>query len=159
MRSHSFMASTGKKKWVHKILTNFVNGCRWFWERVVWLCWTSIWMNHESWIKSFLNIFASQMLYCFLETCLICNPTMKRHEVQKNIMRFGSSSVCLCSYHHCFYTWGIWILRAYYLSILISLLKLFINWNSFHTRLNSHNKAWSYKKKKLKKIKSYNKSL
>ena len=27
------------------------------------------------------------------------------------------------------------------------------NWDSLHARLNSHNKAWSYKKKKHKKIK------
>ena len=32
-------------------------------------------------------------------------------------------------------------------------------WNSLHTSLNSHYKAWSYKKKKYKKIKAYWKSL
>ena len=46
-----------------------------------------------------LNFFASQLFYCFLETCLICSPAMKRHEVRKNFMRFGSSSVLLFSYH------------------------------------------------------------
>ena len=30
----------------------------------------------------------------------------------------------------------------------------FVNWNSLHARLNSHYKAWSYKKKKYKKIKA-----
>ena len=29
------------------------------------------------------------------------------------------------------------------------------NWDSLHTRLNSHYEAWSYKKKKHKKIKAY----
>ena len=29
---------------------------------------------------------------------------------------------------------------------------LFFNWDSLHARLNSHFKAWSYKKKKHKKI-------
>ena len=32
-------------------------------------------------------------------------------------------------------------------------------WDSLHARLNSHCKAWSYKKKKHKKIKAYRKSL
>ena len=33
------------------------------------------------------------------------------------------------------------------------------SWDSLHARLNSHYKAWSYKKKKHKKIKAYRKSL
>ena len=41
-----------------------------------------------------------------------------------------------------------------------SLKKIFfLNWDSFHARLNSHCKAWSYEKKKHKKIKAYTKSL
>ena len=35
----------------------------------------------------------------------------------------------------------------------------FFNWDSFHARLNSHYKTWSYKKKKHKKIKTYRKSV
>ena len=35
----------------------------------------------------------------------------------------------------------------------------FFNWDSLHARLNSHYKAWRYKKKKHKKIKAYRKSL
>ena len=34
----------------------------------------------------------------------------------------------------------------------------FVNWDSFHARLNSHYESWSYKKKNHKKIKAYNKS-
>ena len=37
--------------------------------------------------------------------------------------------------------------------------QFFFNWDSLHARLNSHYKAWSYKKKKHKKIKAYRKSL
>ena len=33
------------------------------------------------------------------------------------------------------------------------------NWDSFHARLNSHYKAWSYRKKKHKKIKAWRKSV
>ena len=33
------------------------------------------------------------------------------------------------------------------------------NWDSLHARLNSHHEAWSYKKKKNKKIKAYKKSV
>ena len=33
-------------------------------------------------------------------------------------------------------------------------IPFFVNWNSLHARLNSHYKAWSYKKKKYKKIKA-----
>ena len=35
----------------------------------------------------------------------------------------------------------------------------FFYWNSFHARLNSHYKAWSYKKKKHKKTKAHRKSV
>ena len=35
----------------------------------------------------------------------------------------------------------------------------FFNWDSLHARLNSHYKAWSYKKKKRKNIKAYRKYL
>ena len=35
----------------------------------------------------------------------------------------------------------------------------FFNWDSLYARLNSHCKAWSYKKKMHKKIKAYRKSL
>ena len=36
-------------------------------------------------------------------------------------------------------------------------MKFFFNWDSLHARLNSHYEAWSYKKKKHKKIKTYRK--
>ena len=36
---------------------------------------------------------------------------------------------------------------------------LSFNWDLLHAKLNSHYKAWSYKKKKHKKIKAYKKSL
>ena len=35
----------------------------------------------------------------------------------------------------------------------------FLNWDSLHARLNNHYKAWSYKKNKRKKIKTYRKSV
>ena len=35
----------------------------------------------------------------------------------------------------------------------------FFNWYSLHTRLNSHYEAWSYKKRKHKKVKAYRKSI
>ena len=35
----------------------------------------------------------------------------------------------------------------------------FLNWDSLYARLNSHCEAWSYKKKKHKKIKAYRKSV
>ena len=35
----------------------------------------------------------------------------------------------------------------------------FFNWYSLHARLSSHYKAWSYKKRKHKKIKAYRKSI
>ena len=36
---------------------------------------------------------------------------------------------------------------------------IFFNWDSLHARLNIHYKAWSYKKKKHKKITAYRKSI
>ena len=41
----------------------------------------------------------------------------------------------------------------------IKIFLFFFNWDSLHARLNSHYKAWSYKKKKHKKIKAYRKSV
>ena len=35
----------------------------------------------------------------------------------------------------------------------------FFNWDSPHARLNSHYKAWSYKKESTKKITGYRKSV
>ena len=47
------------------------------------------------------------------------------------------------------------------LSLSLSLCNnlLFFNWNPLHPRLNSHCEAWSYKKKKHKKITAYRKSV
>ena len=39
------------------------------------------------------------------------------------------------------------------------LIPFFIDWDSLHASLNSHNEAWSYKKKKHKKITAYRKSV
>ena len=45
-------------------------------------------------------------------------------------------------------------------SLKVALMKLiFFNWDSLHARRNSYCKAWSFKKKKHKKIKAYNKYL
>ena len=38
-------------------------------------------------------------------------------------------------------------------------LFIFLTWESLHTRLNSHYRVWSYKKKEHKMIKAYRKSL
>ena len=35
----------------------------------------------------------------------------------------------------------------------------FFNWYSLQARLNSHYEAWSYKKRKHKKVKAYRKSI
>ena len=35
----------------------------------------------------------------------------------------------------------------------------FFNWYSLHARLNSHYEAWSYKRRKHKKVKAYRKSI
>ena len=41
----------------------------------------------------------------------------------------------------------------------VSVFLYFFNWDSLHVRLNSHCKAWSYRKKKHKNIKAYRKIL
>ena len=51
------------------------------------------------------------------------------------------------------------IIINFLISPLVSGLFFFLNWDSLYARLNSHYKAWSYKKKKGKKIKAYRKSL
>ena len=38
-------------------------------------------------------------------------------------------------------------------------LRFFFNWYSLHARLSSHYEAWSYKKRKHKKVKAYRKSI
>ena len=40
-----------------------------------------------------------------------------------------------------------------------SVTEVFFNWDSLHAKLDSHYEAWSYKKKKRKKIKAYRKSV
>ena len=39
------------------------------------------------------------------------------------------------------------------------LYDFFFNWYSLNARLNSHYEAWSYKKRKHKKVKAYRKSI
>ena len=55
------------------------------------------------------------------------------------------------------------ILKYYgtYMTHLEEIANLFFlfNWDSLNARLNSHCRAWSYKKKKHKKIKAYRKSV
>ena len=41
----------------------------------------------------------------------------------------------------------------------IIFFSFFFNWDSPHASLNSHYEAWSYKKKKTKKITGYGKSV
>ena len=45
------------------------------------------------------------------------------------------------------------------LNIVLFCFVLLFNWDSLHARLNSHRKAWSYKKKNHKKIKPHRKSV
>ena len=40
-----------------------------------------------------------------------------------------------------------------------NVMSFFFNWDSLHARLNSHYEAWSYKKKKHKKVQTYKKSV
>ena len=49
-------------------------------------------------------------------------------------------------------SWNFW-------QIANSVFFFFFNWSSLHARLNSHYEAWSYKKRKLKKVKAYRKSI
>ena len=41
------------------------------------------------------------------------------------------------------------------LNVYVMWFGLCFNWDSLHAKVSSHNKAWSYKKNKHKKIKSY----
>ena len=45
------------------------------------------------------------------------------------------------------------------LKLLFFFLLLLFNWDSLHARPNSHYEAWSYKKKKHKKIRAHRKSI
>ena len=50
--------------------------------------------------------------------------------------------------------------QTIFLGFMITLTeekKIFLNWDSLYARQNSHYEAWSYKKKKNKKIKAYRK--
>ena len=47
-------------------------------------------------------------------------------------------------------------MQLFFFSELSFFLK---NWHSLHVRLNTHYEAWSYKKKKHKKVKAYRKSV
>ena len=54
-----------------------------------------------------------------------------------------------------------WLYSHKIFSILYDglVLNRLINWDSLHARLNSHHEAWSYKKKKHKKVKACRKSV
>ena len=56
-----------------------------------------------------------------------------------------------CNYSH--------VVRILFNLYLMSPVGLFFNWDSLHARLNSHNEAWSYKKRTTKKITRYRKSV
>ena len=49
--------------------------------------------------------------------------------------------------------------KVFNLDQLLLLQSSFFNWDSLRARLNSHYEAWSYKKKKHKKITAYRKSV
>ena len=53
---------------------------------------------------------------------------------------------------------GLTILATFF-AFSVAIFFFFFNWDSLHARLNSHYKAWSYKKKKYKKIKAHRKSV
>ena len=53
------------------------------------------------------------------------------------------------------YSTMITLIYIYYPNIYIC---IYINWNSLYGKLKSHYEAWSYKKKKPKKVKAYRKS-
>ena len=44
-------------------------------------------------------------------------------------------------------------------NIKFKILSFFFNWDSLHARLNSHSEAWIYKKRSIKKITGYRKSV
>ena len=50
-------------------------------------------------------------------------------------------------------------MRQFILYIYIYIYIYIFNWYSLHARLNSHYEAWSYKKKKHKKVKVYTRNL
>ena len=47
------------------------------------------------------------------------------------------------------------VLQGSILGHLLFLTHIFFNWGSLHARLNSHYKAWNYKKRSTKKITGY----
>ena len=49
--------------------------------------------------EDILNFLAFQLLHGFDETCLVCSPMMKKQELRKNFISFGSSNVFLFRYH------------------------------------------------------------
>ena len=79
-----------------------------------------------------------------------------------SIYRKKVEKLCCESYHVCLWIYGKvsgwWILEDLHISKKHGILDewkswfFFSNWDSLHARLNSHYKAWVYKKKKHKKI-------
>ena len=55
--------------------------------------------------------------------------------------------------------WGVKTHNCVLLLDFLILFCLFFNWDSLHTRLNSHYEAWSYKKRSTKKITGHRKSV
>ena len=93
-----------------------------------------------------------------------------KKKAQKNTLFQFHSSTLLCFFLSCvneftkilktfikilLHTWrftNVWLLHLFQKFF-------FFNWVSLHARLNSHYEAWSYKKKSIKKITGYRKSV
>ena len=99
-------------------------------------------------------------LYLFQSSGLIIGETIIRFGILKYKAYFGMNRASLFFFKilYCIFHISYIFIRQCFRSNW-EVKTLFLNWDSLHVRLNSHNKEWSYKKKKHKKIKAYMKSL
>ena len=108
-------------------------------------------VSFSTWRLSFCDMKPSKrgpkaMSLLLLEGRLVCMLSLTDHNLTKPCW------ICFC--------WDISFAWIYWANCLQPIFFFFFfDWNSLHAKLNIYYKAWSYKKRKHKKIKAYMKSL
>ena len=97
---------------MHKILVNIANGCAWFWEKRFFSY--SFGRPHVQFVNLFLSVICKDflhlsgflVLHCFFEALLIYSSIIETKEVQRFIMKVGSTEVCLlsCQFYYTYET-------------------------------------------------------
>ena len=99
-----------------------------------------------------------QITFSHLLPCLVCICVL---HISSKLSMHSFGSLFIFSLFFCSFLEFIRVnfFLVCYSSTWLVFFFVFFNWDSLHARLNSHYKAWSYKKRTTKKITRYRKSV